>query len=76
MRFSDSTCTITAVPTSAPSITASAAAVVSSPWATNDDVSSAVAVELCSNPVTPSPARNAVPWPFMLRLSTCLNPAP
>ena len=50
---------MTAVPTSAPSITASAADVVSRPCETNEDVSSAVAVELCSSPVTPTPARNA-----------------
>ena len=56
-----------AVPTSAPSITASAAEVVSRPCETNEDVSSAVAVELCSSPVTPTPAKNAGRAPFMLR---------
>ncbi len=55
-RFSANNCTSSAVPTSAPSIIASAAEVTIIPCPTNDEASSAVAVELCSSPVTPNPA--------------------
>ena len=47
------------VPTSAPSITASAGAVPINPWPANAATISAVAVLLWINPVTPTPANNA-----------------
>ncbi len=48
------------VPTSAPSITASAGAVPMRPWPAKAATISAVAVLLWISPVTPSPARKAV----------------
>ena len=54
------------VPTSAPSMTASAGAVLISPWPANAEMISAVAVLLWMSPVTPSPARNAVKRLLML----------
>ncbi len=48
------------VPTSAPSMTASAGAVLISPWPAKAATISAVAVELWIRPVTPSPAAKAV----------------
>ena len=51
--------TIRLVPTSAPSITASAGAVAIRPWPTNAATISAVAVLLWISAVTPSPAANA-----------------
>ena len=53
------------VPTSAPSITASAGAVAISPWPANAATISAVAVLLWISPVTPTPAKKAA-----IRLST------
>ena len=60
LRFSAKTCTIRLVPTSAPSMTASAAEVSIRPCPTNELVSSAVAVLLWIRPVTPIPAAIAV----------------
>ncbi len=53
-------CATTVVPTSAPSNTASAGAVVMMPWLLKEDVSRAVALLLCSKTVTPRPAKNAL----------------
>jgi hypothetical protein len=53
----DSTTVTIDVPTSAPSMTASALAVVMIPWPANAATISAVAVELWIRPVTPMPGR-------------------
>jgi len=58
-RSNENTRTIRLVPTSAPSITASAGAVAIKPWPTNAATISAVAVLLCISAVTPSPAAKA-----------------
>ena len=58
-RSNENTSVISAVPTSAPSITARAGAVAISPWPTNDATITAVAVLLWINAVMPSPAANA-----------------
>ena len=58
-RSSDRTTVTSDVPTSAPSITASALAVVTRPWPANAETMSAVAVELWMRPVTPMPAAKA-----------------
>ncbi len=58
-RSKDSRTVTSAVPTSAPSITASAGAVPINPCPANDATISAVAVLLWISPVTPSPAKNA-----------------
>src|SRR6185295_4051569 len=58
-RSNDSRTVTSAVPTSAPSMTARAGAVPISPWPANDATISAVAVLLWIRPVTPSPAKNA-----------------
>ncbi len=56
------------VPTSAPSITASAGAVLIRPWPANAATMSAVAVLLWMSPVTPRPAKKAVKrWLMLLR---------
>ena len=63
------------VPTSAPSITASAGAVEMSPWPANAATISAVAVLLWMRPVTPSPARKAVKrWLMLLRSTRRRSP--
>ena len=54
------TCAISVVPTSAPSITASATGSAISPWPANEESNSAVAVALCSTAVTAAPMPNAV----------------
>ena len=56
----DSTCTISVVPTLAPSMMASAGTRPTRPSAAKELVISAVAVLLCSSAVRPSPAANAV----------------
>ena len=73
-KRNDSAWTTSEVPTSAPSITASAGAVAISPRSAKDAVISAVAVLLCRMPVTPSPAPNAASrwrsaWPMIRRRS-------
>ncbi len=59
-RSNENTSTIRLVPTSAPSITASAGAVAISPCPAKAATISAVAVLLWMRPVTPSPANRAV----------------
>jgi hypothetical protein len=59
VRLNETSWAISDVPTSAPSMTASAIAVPTKPRAANDAVISAVAVELCSSDVTPRPQPNA-----------------
>ncbi len=59
-RSSENTCTISAVPTLAPSMMASAGATAIRPWPTNELTMTAVALLLWTSPVTPSPARKAV----------------
>ena len=58
-RSSENTSVISAVPTSAPSITASAGAVAINPWPANDATINAVALLLWISAVMPSPATNA-----------------
>jgi len=55
-RSNEKTTAISAVPTSAPSITASAGAVAISPWPTNEATIRQVAVLDCTSPVTAMPA--------------------
>ncbi|MCY1176180.1 hypothetical protein D9M73_164420 [compost metagenome] len=64
-----STRAISAVPTSAPSMMASAGASSISPWATKELTSSAVALLLCTRAVTPIPAAKASGRRRTLRLS-------
>ena len=54
-----STRAISAVPTSAPSMIASAGGSAIRPWATKEVTSRAVALLLCTRAVTPMPAANA-----------------
>ena len=68
-RSNDRTSVTSAVPTSAPSMTANPGAVPISPWPANAATISAVAVLLWMRPVTPSPARNAVARRSTLRRS-------
>ena len=64
-RSNDRTTVTSAVPTSAPSITASAGAVPIKPWPANAATISAVAVLLWMSAVTPRPATNAEPrWRY------------
>ena len=58
-RSNDRMTVTSEVPTSAPSMTASAGAVPMRPWPANAATISAVAVLLWMRPVTPRPARNA-----------------
>ena len=58
-RSNENTSVISAVPTSAPSITASAGAVAMRPWPTKDATIRAVAVLLWMSAVMPKPAPNA-----------------
>ncbi len=58
-RSSVSTRAMSAVPTSAPSMTASAVGSAIRPWATKEMASKAVALLLCTNAVTPMPAPKA-----------------
>ena len=58
-RLNETSWATSDVPTSAPSMTASAIAVPTKPRAANEAVISAVAVELCSRAVTPSPQPKA-----------------
>ena len=67
LMSNDSTSVTIAVPTSAPSMTASAGAVAMSPCPANAATMSAVAVLLCSSAVTDRPAANALPRLLMLR---------
>src|SRR6476620_11526007 len=69
-RSNDSNTVTNAVPTSAPSMTASAGAVPMSPCPANDATISAVAVLLWISPVTPRPAKNAEARCDTLRRST------
>jgi hypothetical protein len=69
-RSNENTTAIIAVPTSAPSITASAAPVPTSPVPTKDATIRQVAVLLCTRLVTPSPASAAVKRLLKLRAST------
>ena len=55
-RSNEKTTVISAVPTSAPSITASAGAVAINPWPTNEATIRQVAVLDCTSPVTTMPA--------------------
>ena len=55
----DRTCTISVVPTFAPSMTARAGIMSTAPPAVNEATISAVAVLLCRTVVTPTPARKA-----------------
>ena len=75
-KSSENTTAITLVPTSAPSITASAAGSPTSPWPTNDDTMSAVAVLDCTTAVTPIPERTAVNRLLTLREMSCRRLAP
>jgi len=59
-RSMENTTAITLVPMSAPSITARAAGRLTSPWPTNEDTMSAVAVLDCTSAVTPMPDSTAV----------------
>ena len=59
-KSSEKTTAITLVPTSAPSITASAAVRETMPWPTNDETISAVAVLDCTMAVTPIPESTAL----------------
>ena len=58
-RSKENTCTTRLVPTSAPSMIASAGVSGINRWLTNDAVMTAVAEEDCTRLVTPSPARKA-----------------
>ena len=77
VMLNENTCAAMVEPTSAPSITASAIGSAISPRAANEASSSAVAVELCSRPVRPTPATNALPRPVtrvaMMRRSAAPN---
>jgi len=70
LRSKEKTTAIIAVPTSAPSITASAAAVVTSPLPTKLATMRQVAVLDCTRLVTPKPAANASGRLPKLRAST------
>ena len=59
-RSNENTTAIKLVPTSAPSITASARGSATSPWPTKDDTINAVAVLDCTSAVTPMPEIAAV----------------
>ena len=59
-KSSENTTAITLEPTSAPSITASAAGSAIRPWPTKEDTISAVAVLDCTTAVTPTPESAAV----------------
>src|SRR5689334_1896171 len=59
-RSAENSTDISAVPMSAPRITASAAGRVTRPWPTKDEVMSEVAVLDCTRAVTPMPDRAAV----------------
>ena len=61
------TTAITLVPTSAPSITASAAGRPTRPWPTNEETMRAVAVLDCTSAVTPMPESTAVRRVLTLR---------
>ncbi|MNT07091.1 hypothetical protein D3C72_1417810 [compost metagenome] len=71
-----STRAISAVPTSAPSMMASAGASSIRPWATKELTSSAVALLLCTRAVTPMPAAKASGRRRTLRLSRRRRLAP
>jgi hypothetical protein len=60
-RSSEKSCARSAVPTSAPSMIASAAGSAIRFWLTNELVMRAVALDDCTSPVTPMPARKAEP---------------
>ena len=64
------------VPTSAPSMMASAEAVLTMPREANEAAINAVAVLLCSSMVMPSPVENAVKRLRMLRPSARRRSAP
>ncbi|MNE48199.1 hypothetical protein D3C80_1426480 [compost metagenome] len=70
LRSKVSTRAISAVPTSAPSMIASAGASAIRPWPTKEVTSSAVALLLCTRAVTPMPAANASGRLLTLWLST------
>ena len=67
---------ISAVPTSAPRITASAAVSGIRPWPTNEAVISEVAVLDCTSAVTPMPESMAVNRLLILRASRLRRLAP
>ena len=75
-RSKVSTRAISAVPTSAPSMMASAGVSGTRPWATKEVTSSAVALLLCTRAVTAIPERKASGMRCMLRLSTRRRLAP
>ena len=69
-------CTISAVPTLAPSMAARAGASATAPVAAKEETISAVAVLLCRAAVTPSPARTARPCPPSATPSQRCSPDP
>jgi hypothetical protein len=70
------TCATSVVPTSAPSMMASAMGSVTRPRPAKDDSSRAVAVELCTMPVTPMPVAKAVMRSRDARASMARSVAP
>lgn len=72
----DSSTATSAVPTSAPSITASAGTVATRPRSAKDATMSAVAVLLCNSAVTPSPVPNERSRLLMARPSMRRRSAP
>ena len=75
-RSKVSTRAISAVPTSAPSMITSAGASPTSPCATKEVTSSAVALLLCTSAVTPMPETNASGFFSTLSLNTRRRLAP
>ena len=75
-RSNENTTAIRLVPTSAPSITASASGSVTRPWPTKDETIRAVAVLDCTSAVTPRPERAAVQRLATLWASTLRRLAP
>ena len=75
-RSNENTTAIRLVPMSAPSITASAAGVATSPLPTKLATIRQVAVLDCIRPVTPSPASIALPRLLKLRASTPRKSSP
>ena len=75
-RSNENTTAIRLVPTSAPSITASASGNATSPWPTKEETMRAVAVLDCTSAVTPSPEIAAVQRLATLWASTLRRLAP
>ena len=74
--LNDSTCTISVVPTLAPSMIASAGTRLTRPSAVNELVIKAVAVELWSRAVRPMPAANAAKRFFSALASSARRSGP